>query len=317
MTDPVLRIPASGLGGSGYKNPVTGERVPGVTTVLGVIDKPQLKQWAVDQTAAYAVANIDSLLNRTEEQGYNFLRWYWNRMKPEDFDDPDNDLRNYHVGVLNDAAELGTLVHEWIEADLNEWFEPDITRDEQAQMIVEYLAWRDAHEIEVYCTEATLFGQGYAGTTDWIGKITCLHEDPCVEPGTSVAVDNKTSRNTWDEQIAQLAALGACHTWMRQVPAGTPGAHKHEKTTKGKKSTSWWLPQEVPPIQQYALLHIRPDDYDYNGNFIPAFCELKVIPLEEIEVGYEMFEGALQVRKSQARLKALRKARGEKEDADE
>lgn len=304
MTDPILRIPASGLGGSGYKNPVTGEKVPGVTTVLGVIDKPQIKQWAVDQTAAYAVANIDSLLNRTEEQGYNFLRWYWNRLKPNEFDNPEIDITNYHVGVLNDAAELGTIVHEWIEADLNDWFEPDITRDEQAQMIVEYLAWKAGHDIEVACTEATLFGQGYAGTGDWIGKID----------GVWTLVDNKTSRNTWDEQIAQLAALGACHTWMKQVKADTPGAFKHEKTIKGKKSVSWWLPQEVPPIQQYALLHIRPDDYDYNGNFIPAFCELKVIPLEEIDVGYEMFQGALQVRKSQAKIKALRKARGEKEE---
>lgn len=306
MTDPKLRIPASGLGGSGYKNPVTGQKVVGVTTALGVIDKPALKQWAVDQTAAYAVANIDALLNRTEEQGFGYLRWYWNRMKPKDFDDPAVDLRDYHNGVLNDAAELGTLVHEWIEADLNDAFEPEFIRDEQAQMIEQYLIWRSEHEIEVYCTEATFFGDDSAGTADWVGKID----------GVWTLVDTKTSRNTWDEQIAQLAALGACDTWMREVPEGTEGAYKHERTRAGKKEVSWWMPTAMPPIQQYAILHVRPDDYNAKGQFVPAFCELKIIPQEEIDVGHDMFLGALTVRKATARLKALRKARGEKEEED-
>lgn len=304
MSEPKLARAASGLGGRGYKNPFTGEVVPSVTTALGAIDKPGIRQWIADNTAAYAVANIDHLLNRTEEQGYNFLRWYWNRMKDSDFDDPTVDIRDYHTGVLNDAAELGTLTHEWIEADLNDWFEPDIFRDEQAQMIAEYLAWKTEHDIEVACTEATLFGQGYAGTVDWIGQID----------GVWTLVDNKTSRNTWDEHIAQLAALGAAHTWLREVPAGTPGAQKHEKTVKGVKQVSWWVQDEIPPIQQYAILHVRPDDYNSKGEFVPAFCKLKIVPQAEIDAGWEMFQGALQVRKSQSRLKEVRKQRGEEDD---
>lgn len=317
MSEPKLRIAASGLGGSGYKNPVTGERVVGVTTALGVIDKPGIRQWVADNTAAYAVANIDSLLNRTEDQGYRFLRWYWTRMKPKDFDDPEVDIRDYHVGVLNDAAELGTLVHEWVEADLNEWFEPDIFRDEHAQMITEYLAWRQRHEVTVLATEATVFGTEYGGTGDIFWVLTCLHEDPCVEPETAMLVDTKTSRNTWDEHIAQLAALGAADTWMKEVPKGTPGAYKHEKTKDKVKEVSWWMPTGVPAFTHYGILHVRPDDWNSKGEFVPAFCKLKVVPQDEIDVGWEMFQGALTVRKAQARMKAVRKERQTEEEQDD
>lgn len=307
MTDPKLRIPASGFGGSGYKNPVTGEKVIGVTTALGIIDKPGIVQWHIDNTAAYAVASVDQLLNRTEEEGYRFLRYYTKRFKAKDFDNPQIDIHDYSVGVLNDLAELGDLVHEWVEADLNDWFEPDLVRQEQAEIIEQYLIWKSEHDIEVACTEATFFGSSYAGTGDWIGKID----------GVWTLVDNKTSRSTWDEQKAQLAALGACDTWMREVPAGTPGAFKHERTTKGVKQTSWWIPTEMPPIQQYAILHMRPNDYDNKGNFVPAFCELKIIPQEEIDTAFEMFEGSLTIRYAMNKLKQMAKARGEKEEEDD
>jgi hypothetical protein len=317
LSEPKLRIPASGLGGSGYKNPVTGEKVPGVTTVLGVIDKPGLIQWNIDNTAWYAVANIDALLNRTEEQGFHFLRYYTKRMKPADFDDPTVDIHDYSTGVLNDLANLGTLTHEYIEADLNGWFEPDLTRVEQAEMVEQYLFWRAEHEIEVFATEATLFGSGFAGTADILWRLTCLHEDPCVAPGTPMLVDAKTSRRTWDEHKSQLAALGSCDTWMREVSADTPGAQKHERTRKGVKEVSWWIPTEVPPFSAYGILHLRPNDWDNNGNRIEAFCKLKVIPQDEIDVAFEAFEGALIVRKAHAKMKALMKSKEIEEDEDD
>ena len=107
--EPKLRVRSSGHGGSGYKHPHTGDVVPGVTTVLKRLDKPGVLQWAVDNTAAYAVANVDGLLNRTEEQGFGFLRWYWKR---DPLKGDLSDIRNYSDGVLNDAAELGTMMHD-------------------------------------------------------------------------------------------------------------------------------------------------------------------------------------------------------------
>jgi hypothetical protein len=66
MADPKLRIKASGYGGSGYYNPFTQERVIGVTTALGVLEKPGIPQWVADNTAAYAIANVDRLMQRSD-----------------------------------------------------------------------------------------------------------------------------------------------------------------------------------------------------------------------------------------------------------
>lgn len=310
--DPKLRVAASGYSGSGYRVPTRlGEDgkpllVPGVTTVLGALDRPGVLQWSIDNTAAYAVANVDALLNRTEEQGFGFLRFYAKRMKESDFDDPMVDIRNYSNGVLNDLAELGSLTHDWIADFVNDFPEPDLTRNEQADMIEKFLEWYAEHEIEVVVSEVTVVGDGYAGTLDHIWIID----------GIPTLVDVKTSRATRDEHFAQLAALGAADAMMVEVPEGTPGAVEYTRTSKGVKHTSYWIERPVPAFSQYAILHLRPNDYDSKGNFVPAFCELKIIEYDLIEAAFELFEGALKARHGQARLKAVKKALA-KEDEDD
>ena len=210
MSSPKLRVRASGLGGHGYALPTRLSEngkpliVPGVTTVLGALDKSGVVQWSIDNTAAYAVANIDALLNRTEEQGFGFLRWYHKRMKESDFDDPTIDIRDYSNGVLNDLAELGTLTHEWVEAHLNGDFEPELVRDEQVQMVERFLEWEADHDLDVRATEATVFGydrdgNGWAGTLDGIVGIDSVY----------TLWDLKTSRRIHKSHYAQ-GGSGLC-----------------------------------------------------------------------------------------------------------
>lgn len=168
MVAPLLRVPASGYGGSGYKDLFgTGGTVVGVTTALGALDKGGIVQWSVDQTIGYMLANKDDIYNRTSDQAFGYLRWYHKRFKESDYDDPNVDIRNAHVGVLNDLADNGTAVHEWIEAYWTGGFEPDLYRPEQVQMVEAFLDWEAEHEIEVHATELTVFGDGYAGTADF------------------------------------------------------------------------------------------------------------------------------------------------------
>lgn len=281
--EPKLRVRSSGHGGSGYKHPVTGDVVPGVTTVLKKLEKPGIAQWAVDNTAAYAVANIDSLLSRTEEQGYGFLRWYWKR---DPLAGDISDIRNYSNGVLNDAAELGTLLHDWVAADagVGDIPYPDTTDapDHFWEMVDQWNLWREHHLVEQAHTEVTLWSHqyGFAGTADGIWDVD----------GVSTLVDVKTSRNTWDEHMMQLAALGACDTMLVE--------------DKGK-----WEEVPVPDFAQYALLHIRPSDTDKNGEPMLPFAELKVVPIEEIPLHFEAFEGVLRVTKAQAELKKIRRGK--------
>lgn len=277
--EPKLRVRSSGHGGSGYKHPHTGSVVPGVTTVLKKLDKPAVTQWAVDNTAAYAVANIDALLSRTEEQGYGFLRWYWKR---DPLAGDLSDIRNYSNGVLNDAAELGTLVHDWIAADHGVGAYPNVSAAPEFfwEMIAEWDKFKLEHDIEPILTETTFWSEqyGYAGTADALWKVD----------GVPMLLDVKTSRNTWDEHYMQLAALGACESMLLEPTEGH------------------WVEEPVPAFSQYGLLHIRPSDYDKNGEPLDAFCKLKVVSHDEIPVLFDAFLGLLKVSHAQNELKKIR-----------
>jgi hypothetical protein len=256
--------------------------VPSVTTITGVTHKPGLVQWAADQTAAYAVTHLDDLMSRTEDAGWGFLRYFWRR-EPKSVDE----LRGAHKRVLNEAGNIGTNVHEWIEADLKGEFEPAIDSHECEQMVEHWLAWKAEHTIEPVLVEATAVNRehGYAGTLDGLWKID----------GVPTLVDVKTSRNTWPEHFQQLAALGACYTVMEEVGEGTGDAVTF--------ADAWWVETVMPAFSEYAILHLRPQDYDSKGNPTEAFCKLK--PVNNIGLHFEGFLGALQLKKYERKLKEM------------
>lgn len=306
MTAPKLSVHQSGHGGRGYKRIFDAEPTvtPSVTTILKSLDMGGVVQWAVDQTAAYAVMTADRLLEVSEEQGFQRLRYYSKRMTTEKFDDPLVDLNNYHTGVLHDAAEMGTLIHAWIEADLNgdDWLKPELTRIEHEQMVLAYEDWKRWNDVEVYATESTLFGDGYAGTADFFAKIN----------GVATLGDTKTSRGLWNSHRAQLAALGACDTMALEVTKDHPGAVYYRIQPKvaeenGVGVDSWWTPVELPPVQQYAFLHVRPDDINSRGEFVPAYCEFVTVSQEVIDAAWKLFQGAKMASYAEKELKDLEK----------
>ena len=291
MTQPKLRVRASGYGGSGYINPITGEKVIGVTTALKSVHRDGITQWAVDQTVMYLIANLDMVKQRSDEQIFKLGRFIHSRGTPAKFDNPEIDVNNYHDFVLNDLAELGTSIHEWVEEYVTDGFPPDLIRDEQVQMAEAFLDWLDQHEVKVIATEMTVFGDGYGGTLDAILEVD----------GVRFCVDWKTSRNVQDTHIAQLAAYGAASMALVEVPEGTEGAVEY----KG----SWFVDKTLPGFQKYAIIQIRPNDYDSKGNFLPAFCKMHVISQEEIDAGYLLYLSAQACSMSTKMLADARKER--------
>jgi hypothetical protein len=299
--EPKLRVRASGLGGSGYalvtRPDADGKPqiVPGVTTCLGALDKPGVLQWSIDNVAAYATANVDRLLSRTEEQGFGFLRFYHKRMKEADFDNPDIDIRDYSNGVLNDLAELGTITHDWVADFVNGYFEPDITRDEQAEMIAEFVDWWNAHDVEVLETEVSVViasenGDLSAGTLDHIWIVD----------GVPTLIDLKTSRKTRAEHYAQAAALGAAQSILREVSPGTEGAVEYETKRWGK---TYWIEEPLPAFSEFAILHLRPSDTDNEGNYMAPFCRLEKISEAKIAAGWKLYQASLSARLAQKEMK--------------
>ncbi len=296
MSNPLYRVRASGRGGSGYaRPPLPGEEfkqvknadgvlidavvdaagnaivVPGVTTVLKVADGQGLIQWSVDQTAAYAVANVESLLNRTMEQGWGFLRFFHSR-KP-DVTDP---LRNAHSGVLNDLAELGTNMHDWIEVDLTgNDFPPQVDSIQMQQMIEVWGGFKFMHDIKPVYTEVTLYGEGYAGTFDLLAWID----------GELWLIDIKTSRRVGKSHKMQLAAL-------RDAPL-----------MLAKNVDGVWEKVDFPQPTRYGFIQVRPDDDDRE-----AFVELHEVSETELDFYLRRFRACLEINTVDHELKQWEKS---------
>jgi hypothetical protein len=323
VTHPKLATVKSGYGGRGYAIPgrtkpseVTGKPLanvyPSVTTVLKAVNKPALLQWVADQTAAKAVVSLPYLMAMSEEVGYGGLRFFWSKT-PELVG---SEVRRYFDGVKDDAAELGTNIHGWVEADID-GLSPyplplGIETEEMIEAWREWFSWHEviSHRQEFTCVNDTL---EIAGTADADWSIRCDHEGPCLgqEPGDFVRtlVDLKSSRHTWPEHGYQLAALASAEVIMREVLEGTEGALLAEKTERGKKVRSWWVEDAPPAWERYALLHIRPDDLDTKGNLIPRFCALED-RTADMDLHLEGFKGALSLTRVQYQLKERAKARG-------
>ena len=251
--------------------------VAGVTTVLKAFGAgPGLVQFAVDQTAAFAVANVDSLLNRSQGQGWGFLRWYHKR--EVDLEDP---LRNASKGVVNDLAQLGTSMHDYIEADIWGDFPAPITTREQGEMVEAWESWRFEHEIKPMYTEVTVYGDGYAGTLDGIGWID----------GKLILWDVKTSRRVGDSHLMQLAAL------------------REAKTMLALNSEGEWEVVELPEYEAFGFIQVRPNDTDTQGVAIPAFVQYHEYSEEELDLHYVKFQACLTMIQQDQAIKRLRKSK--------
>src|SRR5690625_7435812 len=114
--------------------------------------------------------------------------------------------------------------------------------------------WWEKQEVKNMHSEVTVCGPDYGGT----GDIRCqLKVDGEWE---WFAIDVKTSRAVYDSHVAQLSAYGAADTYAKEVPKNTEGAVEYKK--------KWFVPEPLPPVQNYAVLQIRPSDWDNYGNYI-------------------------------------------------
>ena len=110
-----------------------GKRVPGVTTILGIMGKPALIPWA----------------NRLGLEGVEYRAY------------------------LNERADIGTCCHAMIEADLKgvpfERYEySDLVLNQAETGYLKWLEWKEGKDIEVLASEMPLVSEvhRYGGTCD-------------------------------------------------------------------------------------------------------------------------------------------------------
>lgn len=182
MTTPAL---AQNIRGKGrhYEHPDTGEFVPSVTNAIGVLDKPALPRWSAKMVAQAAWKMRHSLVEMGEDECIDVLKGSpWRKSTR--------------------AADRGTSIHDYLDtyaakgADAAEALTEDMTR-EAKDYLPAARSFLTEWSPEFVHNEFTVFGEGYAGTGDFIARMG----------GTLVLGDYKTSKAIYPEVALQLAAL--------------------------------------------------------------------------------------------------------------
>lgn len=164
--------------GSGHGYQLDGRKVPGVTTVIGVMDKPALVNWAAEQSAGYAVE-------------------HWARLSEMPIMERAKEISGARFATNKRATVRGHRIHELGEQLLltGESDAPDEFRGP----VEAYARFLNTWMIEPITTEAPVghTEYQYAGTLDVIAKSPLL--------GT-ILLDIKTGKGVWPEVALQLAA---------------------------------------------------------------------------------------------------------------
>lgn len=156
----------------------SGIKVPGVTTVLGVLNKPALLDWAAKEERKGV---MDCMLNK--------------KILPE---------KHFYTTLRDTAASIGTICHfmcechlKGMQADLSDFPVDQVKLAENG--FIKFLQFWDNSGFKVMTTEQALVHDAleYGGTID----IICMDND-----GKNVLLDLKTSKSIYPEYWSQVSA---------------------------------------------------------------------------------------------------------------
>ncbi len=175
MTQPALAFNKRGMGRH-YRHPATGDEVPSITNIISILDKPAIPRWAAKKVAEQAWKLRASLAEMGEDECIDVLKGSPWRSS-------------------NRAADRGTSVHDYLEA---------AAEGREVELSGEALTYKagadqflEEYQPDFVRTEFTVFGDGYAGTADFLAFIG----------GRLVVGDYKTSKALYPEIALQLAAI--------------------------------------------------------------------------------------------------------------
>jgi hypothetical protein len=180
------------FGGRFYKR--NGRKLPSVTTICGILDKPALVYWAANCAVDYIFDEIQPFETNDEMVPTKEL---WPIIEA---------ARKNWRKVSAKALDIGSAVHAAIERYLKTKQEPEAPSNEVLSAFLAFLEWKDQHKLEVIQTEHTVYAELYAGTTDLIAMLD----------GKKYIIDFKTFTETsttqppYPEAKYQIAAYRSC-----------------------------------------------------------------------------------------------------------
>lgn len=177
--------------------------VPSVTTILKVLDKPAVYQWAKRTVAEIAIRRAEEVLARSLESQDDAIKW----------------LAGMPEYEADTAGKLGTGIHlladmvaRGAESDSEGFQIPDDHRP-YLEAFRGFLAFLQPRGAIISSEKMVWSHQGYAGTYDLLVRLD----------GELWLVDIKTSKGYYPEYALQLAAYGFSDLIIiEQNPEGYP-----------------------------------------------------------------------------------------------
>ena len=197
MTVPKVQTISRG-GSRFYVDPLTDEKVPGVTSILSQLPKPFLQAWAAKMVAEFAVDNFGAyssmVMNGQRQAAIDVLKGAPRRYTTEraDIGTEAHDLFE-RIALGEDIGQVHPDMAPYVE-HFNQFvadFSPTFLMNEET-------VWSDEHR--------------YAGSFDAIAEIG----------GETVVLDYKTSKSVYEETALQLAAYRFADHVIRPDGAKVP-----------------------------------------------------------------------------------------------
>jgi len=160
-----------------------GKRLKSVTSIVNMLDNPQLTYWKLKMAGEYLenVLKSGAVISSKDIQ----------------------DAIKYNEVVAKDAADIGSKVHNYCEkfalSNINGDPLPDIPEDMDYKMlngINAFLEWFSKHNIKFIKVENIIYSKKY----DYVGKFDALAEID----GELTLIDYKTSKGIYNNQDWQL-----------------------------------------------------------------------------------------------------------------
>ena len=188
-----------------------GKFVPGVTSILKILDKPALVQWAANCAVQYIT------------RGFMEKREAGDELETTAFLSLCQEAKTAHRRISREATNVGSLVHQFAERVLVDRRAPLPSDPQAAKGAEAFLSWFHAHNIEPVYVERMILSRTwyYAGTVDFVGKID----------GEFCVLDFKTSSGLYLEMILQLAAYAVAITEETNEPINTGWIVRLDKKT--------------------------------------------------------------------------------------
>lgn len=216
--------------GTGHSYRLDGAKIPGATTVIGILDKPGLKQWAANEGATYAVEQWDRLSDMPMLERLDAIRYAYKN-------------------TVRKASVRGTRIHALGEKIAHG--EDVQVPDEYLGPVTAYARFLDRWQIETLYTETPVChtGHRYGGTLD------AIVSTPLLADGAPIMLDVKTGKSVYNETALQLAAYRFCDLALVDPPEGTPNAPR--------KRTPDPVAVAMPATDETAYVaHVLEDDVE-------------------------------------------------------